>query len=717
LHSRQTKVTLVVMDPLHRRSPGVRAAIVLLTSAVSVLVACGSLIASAPPAANVEAVATDRAETIARSLPRESDVNGIDVFPAARRSASYVAAPDPVSVRASTSIKVTVRNFSDGIWEASGSRAVALSYHLYDPKGALIAWDGLRTPLADDVAPGASTVVDMAFAAPALTGTYTVRPDLVRDGSTGWLSKDGVAPGSFALKITADLDAGYGPTTSPVSVIPGAEVSVQVSLRNTGLAAWSAAGDHPVRVSYHWLARDGTPVVWDGARNALGRDVAPGGAVQMAVAVRAPAAEGDFLLVWDLVQEGVGWFSGHGVTTKVDEVTVSRDVTFYGKGWGHGIGLSQWGAQGWAEGATGVRLNAEQIVQHYFPMASLGSQPETKPFRVLISAPSTGCVGRTIYGTAQMSSAGGMRLVNDADPSVVYLETAPNQPVRFGVYGGTTLVAVDGWSGRTVFAGDADSLTLVPKQWWDPIFVREKGLEYRGNILVQVRDEGMLRVVNYVNSDDYMMGALPGEMPSRWEIEALKAQAITARTYVAWRQATAGDRTWDVRDDTADQCYGGHSFESPRTTAAVKSTAAAILTYDGKPIRALYSSANGGITENVGCILEAEKVNGTWRCADGWPYLSVVPDPAELVAYDNFGSSPYLSWVRSFSTATIRREIITDYGIDIGDFVSLGWSLSPSGRPISVRVQGTRTTVELKGDRFLRETLGLPANLVRTSPF
>jgi peptidoglycan hydrolase-like amidase len=708
---------LVVTRSLHWRSVGVRAAIVLLTSAVAVLVACGSVIANAPSAAKVETAATARAEPIARALPRESDINGSDVFPAAHPAATYVASPDPVSVGASTSIKVTIRNFGNGIWEASGSRAVALSYHLYDPSGALIAWDGLRTPLSSDVAPGGSAVVDMAFAAPSRTGTYTVRADLVRDAAGGWFSKDEAPAGAFALRITEDLDAGYGPTTSPATVVPGAEVPIQVTLRNTGLEAWPAAGDHPVHVSYHWLARDGTPVVWDGARNALAHDVAPGAALQLAVAVRAPSVEGDYLLVWDLVQEGVGWFSGHGVTTKVDQVTVSRDLTLYGKGWGHGIGLSQWGAQGWAEGATGVRLNGEQIVQHYFPMASIGTQPETKPFRVLISYPSTGCVGRTIWNSAQMSSAGGMRLVNDADPSVVYLETAPNQPVRFGVYAGTVLVAVDVWSGRTVFAGEKDSLTLVPKQWWDPIAVREKGLEYRGNILVQVRDQGLLRVVNYVNSDDYMKGALPGEMPSRWEMEALRAQAITARTYVAWRQATAGDRTWDVLDDIADQCYGGHSFESPRTTAAVELTKAMILTYAGQPIRALYSSANGGITENVGCLIEAEKVGGTWQCADGWPYLSVVPDPAEALAYDSFGHSPYLNWVRSFSAATVRREIINDYGIDIGDFVALGFNLSPGGRPISVRVQGTRTSVELKGDRFLRETLGLPATLVGTSPF
>lgn len=699
------------------RSDRVRSVLAVITATLAIAGALGMVVGGAPSVASLAAAAGgSRVVPVSRSLVRGPEADAADTH-AVARTAMYEASPEPVQVGTSTSIPVTVRNFSDATWDAAGKTAVALSYHLYDRSGALIAWDGPRTALLRDVAPGESVVLNMAIGVPDRTGTYTVRPDLVRDGMGTWFSASDAPAGSFALRVTAALDADYGATTSPVAIVPGAEVPVQVSLSNSGLSTWSAGGDHPVHVSYHWLDRSGAAVIWDGARNALPADVAPGASVQLAVAVRAPATEGEYLLVWDLVQEGVGWFSGHGVTTKVDEVAVARDVTLYGKGWGHGIGLSQWGAQGWAEGAAGPRLLGEQIVQHYFPLASLGTQPEGKPFRVLLSAPSTGCVGRTIYDVAHMSSAGGMRLVNDADPEVVYLDAAPGQSVRFSVYEGTTLVAVDESSGRIVYSGESDSLTLIPAQWWDPIAVREKGLEYRGNILVQLRDEGELRVVNYVGSDDYMKGALPGEMPSAWEMEALRAQAITARTYVAWRQATAGDRTWDVRDDTADQCYGGHSFESPRTTAAVASTAGTILTYAGAPIRALYSSANGGITENVGCLLEAERAGDTWRCADGWPYLSVVPDPAEALAYDSRGSMPYDGWVRSFSGEQIRSEIAIDYGVDIGAYLSLSFNLSPGGRPISVLVRGTAGSVDLKGDRFLRSTLGLPATLVRTSPF
>src|SRR5207237_103732 len=170
--------------------------------------------------------------------------------------------------------------------------------------------------------------------------------------------------------------------------------------------------------------------------------------------------------------------------------------------------------------------------------------------------------------------------------------------------------------------------------------------------------------------------------------------------------ATAVDRTWDVRDDTADQCYGGRSFESPRASAAVASPASLILTYGGQPRRALYASSSGGVSENVGCVLDAERVGGTWRCAKGWPYLAVVDDPAEALAYDPRGQNPHDElWVRRFSGAVIREQIIEDYGIDIGDFVAMQFNLSPGGRPVSVVVRGTADAVDLKGERVAPQRL------------
>jgi peptidoglycan hydrolase-like amidase len=658
--------------------------------------------------------AAARAIAVARGEPLGASSAAAASEPSS--TVTYIGYPSGAARPGETvTIPVALRNHETALWPATGEQAVKLSYHLYDAAGRVVAWDGLRSSLPSDLPAGGGDVIPMTITVPALTGTYTVKPDLVRDG-VGWFSSRGAATGSFPLRVTTDLDAGYGATTVPAVIVPGAEVPVEVRVTNTGLQTWPAGGDAPVRLGYHWLDGDGRAVVWDGARIPLDRDVPPGREISLTVNVRAPEYEGDHVLVWDMVQDGgIGWFSGRAVPAKSEIVSLFDGVRIYGKGWGHGIGLSQWGAQGWAQGAAGVRLTGEQIVAKYFPGARLSSQPITQPFRVLLSAPSTGCVGNTIANVARMDSAGGMRLVNNADPTIVYHETGPNQPLRFWNDGGT-LVVRDESSRQVVFA-NADTLMLVPKQFWDPIYIDEKGLGYRGTIRIGMREGGNLQVVNFVSSDDYMKGALPGEMPSHWEFEALRAQAIAARTYAAWRQSTAGERTWDVRDDTADQCYGGQGFEAARTSAAVDATASLILTYDGKPIRALYSSASGGISENVGCVLDAERVGNTWQCVQGWPYLQVTEDPAEAAAYDKRGGMPHGSWSAWFSGEAIRKEIIVDYGVDIGHFVSMDFNMSPGERPISVRVRGTDASLDLKGDRFLRTTLGLKSTLVRTTPF
>ena len=261
-------------------------------------------------------------------------------------------------------------------------------------------------------------------------------------------------------RVTPELDASYDHTTAPSAVIAGAEMPVQIRITNTGLRPWPAGGDQPVRLGYHWYDADGNTVLWDGAGAALSSDVASGQATTLDVSVRAPLADGTYTLAWDLVQEGTGWFSGNTVAMKTERIVVGDGVTFYGKGWGHGVGLSQWGAQGWAEGAVGPRLSGEEILAKYFPGADLVSLPSAPPFRVLISAPSNGCVGRTIGDVARLNSQGGMRVVSDADPTIVYAVTAPGQPLRAARSGGGVVVT-DEWARRVVYAG-RDPVTVVP---------------------------------------------------------------------------------------------------------------------------------------------------------------------------------------------------------------------------------------------------------------
>src|SRR5919204_4607280 len=290
-----------------------------------------------------------RASTLARGQARLFDAPPRALSESASQRAatvSYPAGPIMPSAPSSTQrVEVSIANGSDVAWRAAGPDAVALSYHLYDLGGKLIAWDGLRSALSRDLAPGDQATFSLDVALPPKTGTYLLKTDLVREGKE-WFSAPESLP-ALPLRVTADLDAGYGATTTPASIIPGAEVNIDVHLTNDGLMPWLAGGDHPIRLGYHWFDMSSRAVVWDGARTLLPRDVAPGGNVTVTVDIRAPEREGAYALAWDMVAEGQTWFSTAAVPMKEDLIVVqSGGVTFYGKGWGHGIGLSPWGAQG-----------------------------------------------------------------------------------------------------------------------------------------------------------------------------------------------------------------------------------------------------------------------------------------------------------------------------------------------------------------------------------
>lgn len=640
---------------------------------------------------------------------------GATVNPAIYRATYIVGVAAAAFIGDTRSVPVTLTNTGNVTWHATGANLVDLSYHWYDASGALVKWDGQRTTLAADVAPGASTNVSLATLIPASPGTYVLRIDLVQEG-VAWFSSLGNAPASVTFSVTTGLNAGYGLSTTPSSITVGAPFPTSVLLYNTGQRTWNAGGTNPVHLSYHIVDSGGAMVLWDGGRGLLSKDVAAGQQLTVDIVVTAPSYSGTFSVVWDLVQEGVTWFSAIGIPTKRDPLSVFPGVTFYGKGWGHGIGMSQWGAQGWAEGAGGPPLTGEQIVAKYYPGTTLGPVTDPMPIRVQLSWPSTGCNARTVVNFAQMSSAGGVKLVKNANPSVVIITAAPAQTIRVWVTGGV-LYVMDEWSAQVIYSGSED-LALVPLDATKPIAIDQKARQYRGTLLYQIAGSENLRVVNYVNPDDYTKGAVPTEMPSNWQLEAYKAQALAARTYAAWKQATMKALPWDLRDDTADQCYGGATVETAPTNQAVALTSLKIITYNGGPIRAYYSSSDGGSTESNGCVWNLVKTaTGSYTCGSAEPYLTAVPDPADLAAYDSRGPNPQRTWVRSF-TATDIENALSAMGLYIGSYVSIDLSnTAPGGHVMSVKVRGTAATVEVKADDFLRTRLGVKSTMVRTSPF
>ena len=129
-------------------------------------------------------------------------------------------------------------------------------------------------------------------------------------------------------------------------------------------------------------------------------------------------------------------------------------------------------------------------------------------------------------------------------------------------------------------------------------FVSAKGKWYRGLLIVQNKNK-KLTVINDLDLEDYLKGVVPSEMPSGWELEALKAQAIAARSYALANLGKRASLGFDLKDTPEDQAYGGASAETSKTNEAVESTTGLVLTYNMKVVPAYYSASAGGQTINA----------------------------------------------------------------------------------------------------------------------
>ncbi|MBR6098362.1 SpoIID/LytB domain-containing protein [bacterium] len=156
----------------------------------------------------------------------------------------------------------------------------------------------------------------------------------------------------------------------------------------------------------------------------------------------------------------------------------------------------------------------------------------------------------------------------------------------------------------------SDNIVLKPAK---DGFVNAKRRWYRGHLVIQNKGN-KLTVINDVSLEDYIKGVVPAEMPSTWEIEALKAQAIAARSYALANLGKRASLGFDLKDTPEDQAYGGASAETVKTNAAVDGTSKLVLTYNYKVVSAYYSASAGGQT------ISAKDVWGS-----DVPYIRSVP--------------------------------------------------------------------------------------------
>jgi stage II sporulation protein D len=136
--------------------------------------------------------------------------------------------------------------------------------------------------------------------------------------------------------------------------------------------------------------------------------------------------------------------------------------------------------------------------------------------------------------------------------------------------------------------------------------------------------DNKITVINDVDLENYIKGVVPSEMPPSWEFEALKAQAIAARSFALANLGKQAKEGYDLKDNTEDQAYGGASVETNITNKAVEETHGLVLTYDMKIISAYYSASAGGMTNT-----------NAW--GGSVPYLHSVPSFDDNVAKNGHG--------------------------------------------------------------------------------
>lgn len=209
-------------------------------------------------------------------------------------------------------------------------------------------------------------------------------------------------------------------------------------------------------------------------------------------------------------------------------------------------------------------------------------------------------------------------------------------------------------------------------------FVSAFGKQYRDGLEL-ISSGSVMTVINVVGLEHYLYGVVPGEMPSSFEPEALKVQAVCARNYAMRSLGNYAQYGFDVTPDTASQMYLGVSGETAATTAAVDATAKNILLYNGEPALTVYSSMSGGATENVANV---------W--VSPLPYLCGVPDPYEHCENIQGGT-----W-REEKTPDQIASALAAAGKNVGTVTNVSVEeYTPAGGVLRLKITGTEGSCEL----------------------
>jgi stage II sporulation protein D len=331
--------------------------------------------------------------------------------------------------------------------------------------------------------------------------------------------------------------------------------------------------------------------------------------------------------------------------------TASVSWVVQGHGFGHGVGMSQYGAYGYAKHGKGYRF----ILGHYYRGTTLGQVGGVRVVRVLLD------ISGGDVGFSGATSACGQAL----DPARSYGAHRVGTSVKLRNSAGMPLADC----GRKLRAAGNGRVAIA-------------GIgTYRGALEVVPTDSdaGSLNVINALAIDQYIKGVIPNESPASWPQGALRAQAVAARSFAL--SVSVEGNGFDLYRDTRSQVYEGLSSETASTNLATDATKGQVLMYGGKIAETYFSACSGGHTESVQNIFFGPSI----------PFLVGVPDP-----YDYY--CPLHNWTLRFSGAEISAKLSAYLDGQLQRVVVTQRGASP--RIIWARLYGSGGMSKIRGDQL-----------------
>lgn len=354
--------------------------------------------------------------------------------------------------------------------------------------------------------------------------------------------------------------------------------------------------------------------------------------------------------------------------------------TIKGAGFGHGHGMSQYGAYG----AAKKGLTWKKILTFYYPGTKRTTLPKATNIHVWLTADDD--------DSLRVSPAAGLK-VSDRSGHKLTLPTGTGYTSwRISRSGAGYKLAYRNASGRwKTKATKLDSSTWTFSTTAKVVRVVLPGStkSYRGSVKLVKRDGGG-RTVNTVRLEDYVRSVVPAEMPTSWLPDAVRAQAVAARSYAVRLRDFYDYTGYDICDTTACQVYRGLASENTGGDAATKATAGVIVTYDGAVALTQFASSNGGATAK-----------------SNLPYLTAKPDP-----YDGVITSQ--AWTRTITAKAVAREWSSVGTVKKLQVTKRDGSGRYGGRVTTIKIIGSKKTVSVSGGTF-QSRFGLRSSLFKVS--